>query len=220
MHETSVTDSHFLDGRLEAFPYIGSLNRCTTECYSELKCVSAAFSSATYSCQLYKYDVANFTVNAVHQAQTDFYKVVCDQHDYTYIRSLNICMKMYGKAETFNVSRSTCDNDGAHLLHLDTPEMMDYLKAILAHIFFGEYQYYLGGYGLENSTEYRWFDVGHGTDIPITEGNGGEFWGQNGTDHCVSTGGCCLSLQSDGQNTQLASVDCTDELMFICTIDM
>ncbi|XP_060588796.1 uncharacterized protein LOC132744185, partial [Ruditapes philippinarum] len=134
VHETSVSDILVIDGRLSAFQNFDHVDQCTAECSLESQCVSLAFSPATGSCQLYKYDVANFTVDVITQKQTIFFKVVCERHDYTYIRPLNVCMKMYHDERTSDESRDTCKEDGADLLRIDTSAKMAYLKPVLAHI--------------------------------------------------------------------------------------
>lgn len=80
--------------------------------------------------------------------------------------------------------------------------------------------FYLGGYGIENSTEYFWFGLNGGPDVAIENGDSRYFWGAVEPDHCGLGGGCCLSLQYDGQKTRLASTNCVDNLMFICVVDV
>ncbi|KAK3605504.1 hypothetical protein CHS0354_004055 [Potamilus streckersoni] len=106
------------------------VNQCGLECHIDVSCTSFSFTDGSNVCNILKMDMTDFTKIKV-QPSTKYYRAACHRRDYSYVRSLQLCIKVHLDSMNISDANNTCGNEGGYLMMVDTQQKRAYLKELL-----------------------------------------------------------------------------------------
>ncbi|KAL3872613.1 hypothetical protein ACJMK2_035828 [Sinanodonta woodiana] len=185
------------------------VNQCGLECYINLSCNGFSFTNGSNVCSILKMDMTNFTKTQV-QPSTKYYRAACDRRDYSYVRSLQLCIKVHFESMNVSDANNTCANEGGHLMMVDTQQKRTYLQELLYGITDNPAFTIDGG---KVAGQWYW----HSTMELINFSNGGSIW-KEGQPDGSGLDYDCLIISKMFVDLGFDDVQCGDLHPFICQI--
>ncbi|XP_069115115.1 CD209 antigen-like protein D [Argopecten irradians] len=187
--------------------WMPSAIRCARACeLHSIPCLDVTFTTTTNECRGYN----GLSYDSASQSDTQMWRHACRLPGYTYDPTFRVCIRLYSTSQNWYESQTTCRNDGADLLILDTLEkVLATETGVHKHLFAASDEWWVGGYDYDAGTDndFRWSD---GSSIAIPS----DIWFQQSEpsdDHER-----CINLFMYTGFFGLNDYGCSNTMYFVC----